>query len=221
MPADRAYVCRIRTDVPAAAIQWLDLKPNTSQRNLVYEKVPQTGYLLARAASDTVVAAGTVTAADYSGLAAYLIDRVQDEVSGFTLAPATVNGAATTLLGDLDAGNVIDGAAVTAALVGAGAGAATALDGTGSTGDLADVLKILSGGDYTLPAGHDIDPGTALAAQGGSFDDDGYRQLYLSGALQMSCAEGDLAGFADAAFEYDGTAGAALAVYRDDGSLLT
>ena len=76
MPAETAYVVRLRSDVPAAAIQWLDLKPNTSQRSLVYEKTPQTGYLLGAAQNDTLAAlAANATVADYSGLAAYLIER--------------------------------------------------------------------------------------------------------------------------------------------------
>lgn len=219
MPVATAYVCRLRTDVPAAAIQWLDLAPNTSQRNLVYEKVPQTGYLLARPQNDTVAAlVANATVADYQGLAAYLIDNVIDLVSGVTITVTVANAAAAAFIAQLDAGTALDANAALVTTGGAGAG--TTLDAGGSTGSLRDVLKILSGGVYNLPAGSVVG-GLAAGAALGSFDDDGYRQLYVSGRLNASCAEGDLAAFADAGFEYDGTAGAALLVYAADGTLLT
>jgi hypothetical protein len=220
MPAATAYVCRIRTDVPAAAIQWLDLKPNTSQRNLVYEKVPQTGYLLGRAANDVLAALNAnATVADYSGLAAYLIDNIIDQVSGITITVAVANDSADAFIAQMDAGTAID---INAAFVTTGgAGAGTTFDNAaGSDGSLRDALKILSGGDYALASGSVVG---ALAAplQAGVFDDDGYRQLYSTGALQMSCAEGDLAGFAAATFTHDATAGAALVVLDAAGAPIT
>lgn len=218
MPVATAYVCRLRTDVPASAIQWLDLTPNTSQRSLIYQKTPQTGYLLGRPANDTVAAlSANATVADYSGLAAYLIANVIDAVSAVTITPAVANAAAAAFIAQVDAGTALD---VNAALVTTGgAGAATTLDGSGSTGSLRDVLAILSGADFTLPEGSVVGALAAGSARG-SFGD-GYRQLYVSGALSASCAEGDLAAFADAGFTYAGTAAAALAVYAADGTLLT
>jgi len=219
MPVATAYVCRLRTDVPASAIQWLDLTPNTSQRNLVYEKTPQTGYLLGRPANDTLAALNALnaTVADYSGLAAYLIANVIDAVSGVTITVTVANAAAAAFIAQLDAGLALDANA--ALVTTGGAGAATTLDTTGSTGSLRDVLQILSGASFTLPSGSVVG---ALAAGSalGSFDGS-YRQLYVSGALNASCAEGDLAAFADAGFTYAGTAAAALAVYAADGTLLT
>lgn len=215
---DRAYVCRLRTDVPAAAIQWLDLKPNTSQRSLVYEKTPQTGYLLGRVQNDTLAAlSANLTVAEYEGLAAYLIDNVIDNVSNVTITVTVANAAAVAFVAQMDAGSTLD---VNAALVtSGGAGAGTTLTSSGGTGDLLDILKIMSGGVYTLPEGSEVGA-LAAGAELGSFDEDVYRQLYLSGALRMSVFEGDLAAFADAAFDYDSTAGAALIVYLDDGTVL-
>jgi len=218
MPVATAYVCRLRTDVPASAIQWLDLTPNTSQRNLVYEKTPQTGYLLGRPANDTLAAlAANATVADYSGLAAYLIANVIDAVSGVTITVTVANAAAAAFIAQLDAGLALDANA--ALVTTGGAGAATTLETTGSTGSLRDVLQILSGASFTLPSGSVVG---ALAAGSalGSFDGS-YRQLYVSGSLNASCAEGDLAAFADAGFTYAGTAAAALAVYDAGGRLLT
>ena len=220
MPAATAYVCRIRSDVPATAIQWLDLKPNTSQRNLVYEKVPQTGYLLGRPENDVLAALNVnATVADYSGLAAYLIDNIIDQISGVTITVTVANDSADAFIAQMDAGTALD---VNAALVttgGAGAGT-TMTNAAGSDGNIRDVLKILSGGDYDLASGSVVGA-LAVPLQAGTFDDDGYRQLYSTGALQMSCAEGDLAGFADATFTYSATAGSALVVYDAAGAVLT
>lgn len=232
MPADRAYVARLREDVPAAAIQWLDLKPNTSQRSLVYEKTPQTGYLLGRVQNDTVATTTSggddVTTAEFQGLAAYLLDHVEQgglAAGTSALTDANANAAAAAIIAILDAGGALTLTAVNAAIAGVVADTElTNAGGSASTGSLIELLRIVSGGQYTLPAGSvtESPTGTFDPTVAGSFtNDDEYRQLYLSGALQMSCAEGDLAGFADATFEYNGTAGAALVVYRDDGTLLT
>jgi len=220
MPVATAYVCRLRTDVPASAIQWLDLTPNTSQRNLVYEKTPQTGYLLGRPANDTLAALNALnaTVADYSGLAAYLIDNVIDNVTNVTITVTVANAAAVAFVAQMDAGSALD---VNAALVTTGgAGAGTTLTSSGGTGSIRDLLKIMSGGVYTLPSGSVVGA-LAAGAQLGSFSSEGYRQLYISGSLQMSCAEGDLAGFAASTFTYSGTAGAALVVYDASGAPLT
>jgi len=219
MPVATAYVCRLRSDVPASAIQWLDLKPNTSQRNLVYEKVPQTGYLLGRPENDTLAAlVANATVADYSGLAAYLIDHVIDEISGVTITVAVANAAAVAFIAQLDAGTALD---INAALVTAGgAGAGTTLtNAAGSNGSLRDVLKVLSGGAYNLPSGSVVGA-LAVPLNGGAFNSL-YRQLYVSGSLNASVAEGDLAAFSAATFEYGGTAGAAVSVYAADGTLLS
>jgi len=219
MPAATAYVCRLRSDVPAAAIQWLDLKPNTSQHNAVYEKTTQTGYLLGRVENDTLAAlVANATVAEYSGLAAYLIDNVIDNVTNVTITVTVANAAAVAFVAQMDAGSALD---VNAALVTTGgAGAGTTLTSSDGTGSIRDLLKIMSGGVYTLPSGSVVGA-LAAGAQLGSFSSEGYRQLYISGSLQMSCAEGDLAGFAASTFTYSGTAGAALVVYDASGAPLT
>lgn len=216
-----AYVCRIRTDIPTGALQWTDLKPNTSQRNLVYEGAGQTGYLADRVTSDTVGAlAANATTAVYSGLAAYLIDHVIRNGST-TITPAIANASAAAIIAQLDAQANIDvNAALTANGV-ANAPAGTTLTTNGSNGKLVEVLKILSGGLYVLPSGSVVG-GLAAGAALGSFTNDAqYRQLYVTGALQISCGEGQLAGFSSSSFEYDGVTGAALNVYDYEGTSLT
>lgn len=219
MPAHTAYICRIRTDIEAGALQILDLSPNSSLRNAAIDGPGQTGYLGDRVENDTLAAlAANATVAEYEGLAAYLIDHVIDEVSGVTITEVVANAAAVAFIAQMDAGTDIDINEAMVTTGGAGAGT-TLTNAAGSMGSLRDVLKILSGGKYTLPSGSVVG---ALAAplEGGSFDDSVYRQIYDSGSLQMSCGEGQLAAFADAAYTYGEVAGAALVVYDYTGSVL-
>lgn len=219
--AHTAYICRLRTDVPTGAIQWTDVRPNTSQRSLVFDAAGQTGYLAGRAENDTLAAlVANATVADYSGLAAYLIDHVIDQVTGVTITVTVANAAAAAFIAQMDAQSDID---INAAMVtSGGAGAGTTLtNAAGSNGSLKDVLKILSGGSYFLPSGSVVGA-LAVPLNGGSFvNDDEYRQLYSTGSLQISCGEGQLAGFSDVNFDYDGTTGAALQVYDYQGIALT
>lgn len=220
--AHTAYVCRIRTDIPAGAIQWTDVRPNTSQRSLVFDSAGQTGYLGTRVENDTLAAlVANQTVAEYKGVAAYLIDHVIDAVTAVTITVGVANAAADAIVTQMDAGGDIDvDTALTANGV-ANAGAGTDLTDNGSNGTLKDVLKILSGAEYTLPSGSTVG-GLAAGADLGSFTaDDEYRQLYSTGSLQISCGEGQLSEFASSSFEYDGTANSALVVYDYQGTALT
>ena len=217
--ANEVYICRVRTDLPEGLLQITDLKPNTSRRSFPYEKAGQSGYLGQRVENDTLAAlAANATAAEYMGLAAYLIDHVIDQVSGVTITVTVANAAAIAFIAQADAGGNIDinGAMVTAG----GAGAGTTLtNAAGSNGSLTEVLKILAGGSYTLPSGSVVG---ALAAplNGGSFNDAGYRQIYASGSVNLSLGYGDLATYSAATFTYSGVAGAAVSVYDASGVAL-
>jgi len=220
--AYRAYICRIRTSPDE--IQITDLKPNTSQRSLIYEPVGQSGYLGPIYDNDTLAALATNdTVAEYEGMAAYLIDNVIDAVSGVTITVTVANAAAQDIIDILDAGTDLTITTINAALITGGAGAATTLNTGGSTGSVVEVLQLLSGQTYTLPSGSTVG-GLSAGAQLGSFTslaDMGMRPIYLTGALQVSCGSGVLSQYALAAYTYGGTAGAALAVYDYNGTALT
>jgi len=231
MPANRAYICRLRTDVPAGTLQLLDLMPNTSQRNLIYQPVGQSGYLLGRVDNDTVATTTSggddVTVAAYTGVAAYLLDHVEQgglAAGTSALSDANANAAAAALIAILDASGALTLTAVNAAIAGVVADTElTSAGGSASTGDLNELLKIMSGGEYTLPAGSvtETPTGTFDPTVAGSFTNDTeYRQLYSTGALQISCGAGRLSEYAAATWTYSGTAGAALVVYDADGNVL-
>jgi hypothetical protein len=216
------YICMRRTDIPNGTLQVLDLDPNESQRSLIYDPPGQTKYVN-RVANETVAAlvGGTTTGVVHAGLAAYLIDNVIDDVSSVTITVTVANDAAAGLIAILDAGTALTEALVNADIIATGgAGAGTDINANGSTGALVDILRILAGGEYVLPAGSLVG-GLAAAAALGSFTVGQFRHTYVAGALTISIGAGELSTFTDPTFSYEGTVGAAVAVYADAGTLLS
>lgn len=215
------YIAMIRDDIPDGVLQVLDLFPNTSLRNQVVDPPGQTKYVR-RLQNDSVSVSSSVTTAEFKGLAAYLIDAVADGGDGGALTAAEANAMAAGIIANvLDAGVAATLANINVELAAVVAG--TALTAGGSVGTLADVLKILAGGEYVVPAGTAADSGAGLfkGALAGAFTSGQYRGTYDSFALNISVAEGSLSHYASASFEYGGTPGAAVVVYDDTGALLT
>lgn len=224
------YICMIRTDIDDGILQVLDLYPNTSLRNLIYDPVGQTKYVN-RCQNDVVATTASggndVTVNAASGVAAYLLDHV--EAGGLAagtgaLTDANANTIADAIVAAMDAGTAMTLAAVNALL------SATVADteltdagGSASTGVLADLLKVLAGGEYILPAGSitETPTGTFNTTPSGSFTTGQYRATYDGFALSASVAEGALSQFISSSYEYGGTTGAALVVYDDDGTVLS
>ena len=238
------YLCRIRTDIPAATLQLTDLRPNSSQYSIYqapargfYATTPggtadasaygQSGYLGLRYEDDTLAAlVANATVASYDGLSAYLIDKCIDPTTAVTITVANATATAVAIGLIVDAGTGID---INAAMVTTGgAGAATTLtNAAGSNGTLAAVLQILSGARYNLPSGSTVGA-LAAGAQLGAFDymvdDRAYRQLYDGNAFQSSVNQGSLSALKNAAWAYEveGTdvAGAAVVAYDSAGTAL-
>ena len=229
--AIKAYIVRARTDLPAGAIQITDLQPNTSQRNLIYQPVGQSGYCPPYLQNDTVAVVANVTTKAFLGLAAYLIDNVADGVTSFAITAALANASAAAMITSfLVNGNDVTETTATAALVAGGCGAGTKLVDAGgagkSCGSIEEVVRILAGEVYTVPAGRAVNPAAPFnGSAAGSFDAAaalarGVRPIYATGALQISCGEGVLSGLGASTFVYAGAAGAAVRVYMYDGTLI-
>lgn len=220
--ADKVYVCLTRSDIPSGKLQVLDLEPNESQRNGVYTTPGQTKYLR-QPQNDTVATyvggAGKIyTTAEYKGVAAYILDNVASGATANAITASQANACGLALLVALRAGADMEIADVNAILV-ANVVAATALVGGSSTGVLEDLLKVLSGAEYVLPANHysALNAGGALQPAGGAFDTTTYRQTYKTSSLILSTAVGMISKYKSASFEYDGVAGDAVIVYGDTG----
>jgi hypothetical protein len=128
-----------------------------------------------------------------------------------SLTPAEAAQDAQDVIDELAAGNALTLAAINAALT------------TGSVlaEQVSEILDILAGRHWVVPAGSTVETGGAFVPGTGAFADDvvPFRRLYLTGAFRMSWAEGRLSKMRSADFTYGGTTGAAVVAYADDGSL--
>ncbi len=228
--AKRAFICRVRTDIPAGALQFTDLEPNTSLKNNALFAYGQTGYLGPVVQNDDPTVAGVIaanaTTVTLNGLSAYILDAVARGGTGQGATAAEAKNAAASIIAKKNAGTDLTLADVNASLV-VGVGAGTTLTTGGSLGSLTSVLRILAGEVYTTPVGMQVNGGAAYkAAISGAFDATASfeagagLELFSTGALQVSCGAGQLAGFASASFEYLGVTGRALSVYDWDGTCL-
>ncbi|NBR01268.1 MAG: hypothetical protein EBT79_07510 [Actinobacteria bacterium] len=214
------YICLSRSDIPDGTLQVLDLWPNTSQRNQAIDPAGQTKYVN-RYQNDTLALSGTATAAEYKGLAAYFVDHVVKNAANIPITAAVANLIAGDVAAAVDAGTAVTLAVVNASIQARTGDATSTLTTGNSNGTLADVLKICAGGEYVLPAGTTVITGVNAPVNAGSFTSGQYRATYEGSALYSSIAEGQIAGFSSATFEYGGTTGAALVVYDDSGNALT
>lgn len=201
-----AFICLARADLADNGLQITDLWPNTPQKNAIYEPgLGQTGYLSFTPQNDTVATTGAgpiTTDAQYAGLAAWMLDNIENtggSIGGGTpLTALMANTIGAALLARVVAGQTMTLANVNAVIVAAGA-AASGIGVGNSTGTLADVHKILQGFAYVLPSGSQVDDGTGLfnPTPQGSFVTSGtsgrnLREYEMSGALRISAGVGVL-----------------------------
>jgi len=196
--ANEIYIVRRDSTLATGVTQITDLKPNTSRRSLTYDKVPQSGYVPAYPTSQAVTGnvAANVTTKVLEGLAIYFADVIDEGAAagGNGLDATQSDAIAAAVLAISDAGTTLGTTELNAAIIAGGAAAGTTISGGGSLGSLTDVLKILSGGKYSVPAGTQVNGAAAFkASKAGSFDEGVYRQIYSTGALTLSFNEGDLA----------------------------
>lgn len=214
------FICLRRSDIPAGTLQVLDLWPNTSQRNQSIDPAGQTKYIN-RFQNDTLALSGTALAAEYKGLAAYLVDHVVKNAANLPITVAVANLVAGDIAAAVNAGTALTLAVVNASIQARAADGTSSLTAGGSNGTLSALLKICAGAEYVMPAGTVVVTGLNAPVNAGAFTVGQYRATYEGSALYSSIAEGHIAGFASATFEYDGIVGPALVVYADDGSVLT
>jgi hypothetical protein len=180
----RVFICLARNDIPAESLQITDLKPRSEHArrgSSSFGKGGQTGYIAFLPQSNDTAAAtpgGVLTVQDNPeyGLAAYLMDNVEDQTGDIALTVARANATKDAIMALVAAGSPVTLAAVNNALVANGvanAGGGTELIGAGasnSTGVLEEVLRILSGEVYRVPVGAvSIAAGGFLAARQGAF----------------------------------------------------
>jgi hypothetical protein len=213
-----------RTDIPNGVLQILDLKPNTASKNYIYEPgVGQTKYVQNIPIQDVVATTATEvirTAAQYRGLAAYLIDNVEDQNESKSLSATISNDSADAIAAQAVSGSEnLTAGEIAGLLVANGAGGGTSLTAGESTGNLEDMLSLLAGRDYEIPAGAALETAGAAFITGprGAFSEP-FRKLEDTGPFKVSLANGNIAGMTAATFNYLGTTGIAVDAFNDDGT---
>lgn len=171
----RAYLVLARNDITTNLLQVLDLKP-TPSKSIPSQGAPQGGYLSAFLLDGVngVVAtkagagggASLDTDGDTYGLSAYLLDNVEDTTGNQSLTAAEANSISTLIEDRVAAGLSLTLANINVAINDPAGVAGSDLDGTlgNSTGSVEEILRILAGERYLLPADSQV------RAAGGTFD---------------------------------------------------
>jgi hypothetical protein len=192
-------ICIRDTSISNGQILVKDMWPNRSQANPVVDPAPQGPRYLRVAETTTLptVAAGVVTT-EVRGLAAYLLvnldDGANDPAVGASITSADAKTIADALVAEMRAGNTLDLAAINAVVAvtvaTAGVGVAT------STASVEDILQILAGARYVVPAGHVVEVAGVFQPVATSFFDYGIVSPVLEedSSFWISVAKGDLLG---------------------------
>lgn len=206
----RVYPVLARNDLSENLLQFVDVTPNTSLATGQQLNECNTGYITWDTLNDTVLTTtvvNTTTDAEYDGLAAYLLDNV-DNVGGghIILTEANCAGIALAILGQVRFGLGLELADINA-LINAAAGVTLSdlngvVAGSRSTGSVEAILRILAGEVYRLPAGSVVGiPGvtfTAAHVPAGDFltaADHDFRETRIyrwTGSMNLSCLSGQL-----------------------------
>lgn len=174
-----------------------DLWPNRSQANPVLDPVAQgPRYLRVVETATLPVVVGGVVTQEVSGLAGYLLvnldDGSADPAVGAAITPANAKDIADAIIARMVAGNSLTlaqiNALIAAEVATAGIGVAT------STATVEDVLQIVAGARYTVPAGHVVEVAGAFQPLTTSFFDYSIMSPVLEedSSFWISVAQGDL-----------------------------
>lgn len=171
----RAYIVLTRNDLPDNLLQVLDLKPNPSQRNYIYDGAGQGGYqsfFLLDGVNGAITIAGVPRTVDGDtyGLSAYLADTVENAVGDRSLTSVQAANASGAIEDRVAQGLALTAAAVNTILV-ANVGAGTALGEGNGTATLEEILRILAGERYRVPDGAVLEDGAPnfIGARRGAF----------------------------------------------------
>ena len=231
------FICLRRADIPNGVLQVTDLWPNQSLVSPTVSPAPQgpryvnapetaTPVLTSTGGAQRQFASATV------GLAAYLLANVEAGGAGGAacLTGAEAAEAADAIIAAMRTGSSLILPEINTILDGVVAGTElTNAGGSTSTGVVADVLRILAGARYTVPAGTEVQVvGPAFAPQAdptafndANFDYTKFKDIVpMDGSFYISLQQGAINGFTAATFSYKGTTGAALVAYSDTGAVL-
>ena len=223
------FICLKRTDIPNSTLQITDLWPNKSQFNAAIDP-PAVGpkYINAPITNNVALSGLFAFMLPTSGLAAYLVANVQGGAGPATaaLTPTQANAMAAAIIAAMQAGAVLNLAAINALLAGVLAGTVLSGGASLSTGLVSDVLRILSSVTYTVPAGTTVQLAGVFTPQvsptvwnAANFAQGSRDILATDSSFYDSLSYGKIAGFKATTFSYKGVTGAALTVYDNAGAV--
>jgi hypothetical protein len=225
------FITLKRTDIPNGTLLIRDLWPNPSQYNPVIDPLPQGPFYLSNPSNSKVIVtvSGEVRTLKKAstGLTAYLLATMNGASNGDvafnSLTQAQAENIANAILVAMRNGNALEDTDIETIAQGIVADVALAE----STISVANILAILAGAVFTLPAGHVIQnagAGTGVFAslsvnnQAQYFVSDTNQRL-LTSDLAVSSAEGALSVMLTDAFTYKGIEAQAVVIYNNDGTV--
>jgi hypothetical protein len=178
-----------------------DMWPNRSQANPVVDPAPQGPRYLRVVETPTLpVLDGTVVARTVSGLAAYCLVTFDQGALGANITPAESVLIAEALISEMRTGGdleVLDINGIIALLPGL---AGTGIGLGASTATVNNILQILGGATFTVPAGYDLEDinnapqWLSVADQASSFSAFFNPIVEEDSSFWISLAQGDLLG---------------------------
>ena len=203
------YICMSRSDVSNGTVQVLDLFPNSSQRNLIYDGAGQTRYINRATTSACINDGGYLFGAtkgqDALGLGAYLADTMDGDGGGAQLTTAEINAAVEDVMGLVDNALAVTAVSVAAVVVaGTYSGSANAAASVAGNFVLENLLKVLAGAHYKIAKGtllvHDTSQGAFVfhTAKTNLSSADTVTKSYDGDEFQVSLNSGHIAGLASA-----------------------
>lgn len=236
----QVYITVTRNDIPNGVLQIRDLWPNPTQYNPVQDPIPQGPFYLSQPVNETVATKSNgnirTISRTVSGLAAYLIatisggqfdgpdvDILLDDDHALTASEA--NTIAGLIISTMQSSGTLTTAAINTIIQNNSATAVA--NGIGlrtSTGTLSDILAILTGASFTLPAGHQVQDTDGLFTPIASIDIDDYfigekNNRLLDSDVAVSAAKGALSVMLSDNFTYKGTANNCVAIYNSNGTV--
>jgi len=147
-------ICLRDANIPNGSLMIKDMWPNRSQANPVVDPAPQGPRYIRQPENTLPVVNALAVAREVSGLAAYLLVTVDADGANFTGAEA--KEAADAIIAAMRAGDALAEADLNDILDGVVAGAG--IVGTGnSTATVGNILAVLGGAKFVVPAGTDVD----------------------------------------------------------------
>lgn len=170
----RAYIVLTRNDLDDNLLQVLDLSPNSSQRNSVYDPAGQTHYqthFYTDGVNGDVEALGGVTNAIFYGLSTYLKCRIANTAGGGLIGPlpdADCILVANEILTRAAAGSPLTAADINASIL-AATGNANGIGIGNSDATVEEILRILAGERFRVDRLTDIGAGNFWQGPGLGF----------------------------------------------------